>query len=99
MNPTWQPPQDAEQFIHEVKEKARHHEDTPDEVDRHSEALESVSAGVSINNETINDNLAYGNMYKIVFFLVEYDFISSSAFLSFYLKNELYSRISSRRTC
>ncbi|XP_065216875.1 autophagy-related protein 9A [Planococcus citri] len=48
MNPTWQPPQEAEQFIHEVKEKARHHEDAPDEADRHSEALESVSAGLSM---------------------------------------------------
>lgn len=48
MNPTWHPPEDAEQFIHEVKEKARHHDDLPEEeTDRHSEALESVSAGVS----------------------------------------------------
>lgn len=49
MNPTWNPPEEAEKFIHEVKEKARHHEDTveQEEVDRHSEALESVSAGVS----------------------------------------------------
>lgn len=48
MNPTWHPPEDAEQFIHEVKEKARHHEDAQeqDEIDRHSEALESVSVGV-----------------------------------------------------
>lgn len=49
MNPTWSPPEEAEKFIHEVKEKARHHEDTveQEEVDRHSEALESVSVGVS----------------------------------------------------
>lgn len=50
MNPTWSPPEEAEKFIHEVKEKARHHEDTveQEEVDRHSEALESVSVGLGM---------------------------------------------------
>lgn len=49
MNPTWQPPQEAEQFIVELQEKVTN----PDEIARqrndgdvHSEALTSVSAGV-----------------------------------------------------
>lgn len=48
MNPTWHPPQEAEQFIHDVKEKARQPEETQEEVDRHSEALQTVSAEVSV---------------------------------------------------
>ncbi|KAK7575552.1 hypothetical protein V9T40_011838 [Parthenolecanium corni] len=50
MNPTWHPPQEAEQFIHEINEKISNPEELSRDVDRdrHSEALESVCLGLSM---------------------------------------------------
>jgi hypothetical protein len=48
MNPTWHPPEDAEQFIHEVQEQVGLDDGEEKEMDPHSEALESVRDDVSI---------------------------------------------------
>lgn len=50
MNPTWHPPQEAEQFIHEINEKISNPEELLRNVDgdRHTEALESVCLGVCL---------------------------------------------------
>ncbi|XKL67657.1 hypothetical protein PGB90_003148 [Kerria lacca] len=45
MNPAWQPPQEAEQFICKVKEKVLNPDEflKDSEIDKHSEALDSIS--------------------------------------------------------
>lgn len=59
MNPTWHPPQEAEQFIHEINEKISNPEELSRDVDRdrHSEALESVCLGVRFLFHVINVTL------------------------------------------